>query len=98
MASEARGNLTVAARGSISVGISYHALRRYEESMKYYDRALQLARLVGNLRLVAYATMNRCASLMDMGRAEDAAGELAEAERLVQSLEEREPPALLDVY
>ena len=66
--------------------------------MKYYDRALQLARLVGNLRLVAYATMNRCASLMDMGRAEDAAGELAEAKRLVQILEERDTLALLDVY
>ncbi|TMA00721.1 MAG: hypothetical protein E6J92_08950 [Methanobacteriota archaeon] len=95
---ERAGNLTETARGSISVGISYHALRRYEESMKYYDRALQLARLVGNLRLVAYATMNRCASLMDMGRAEDAAGELAEAKRLVQILEERDTLALLDVY
>ncbi|TLZ79918.1 MAG: hypothetical protein E6K05_08335 [Methanobacteriota archaeon] len=33
-----------------------------------------------------------------MGRAEDAAGELAEAKRLVQILEERDTLALLDVY
>jgi len=95
---ERAGNLTETARSSISIGTSYHALRRYEDSVKCYDRALQIARLVGNLRLVAYAMMNRCASLLDMGRADETAGELAEAKRLFQILEEKDTLALLDVY
>src|SRR5881409_1441071 len=48
---ERGGNLTEIARACISVGVSLHELRRYEESLKYYDRALQIGRLVGNIRL-----------------------------------------------
>jgi tetratricopeptide (TPR) repeat protein len=95
---ERAGNLTETARGCISVGTSFHAMRRYEDSVKYYDRALQIARLVGNLRLMAYAMMNRCASMLDMGRAGEVGAELAEAKRLVRILEEPDTSALLDVY
>src|SRR5439155_836804 len=38
---ERGGNLTEIARACISAGVSLHELRRYEESLKYYDRALQ---------------------------------------------------------
>src|SRR5205807_4125671 len=95
---ERAGNLTETARSSISIGTSYHALRRYDDSVKCYDRALQIARLVGNLRLVAYAMMNRCASLLDMGRADETAGVLAEARGLFHILEEKDTLVLLDVY
>src|SRR6266487_1079722 len=95
---ERAGNLTETARACISVGTSYHMLHRYEEAVRCYDRALQIARLVGNLRLVAYATMDRCASLMDMGRAAETASQLAEAKRLVQILEERDTLSLLSIY
>ena len=96
---ERAGNLTETARACISVGASYHALKRYEESLKFCDRALQLASLVGNLRLVAYARMNRSASLLDMGgRARETTGEIAEAKRLVQILEEPDTLALLGIY
>ena len=95
---ERAGNLTETARACISVGTSYHMLHRYEEAVRCYDRALQIARLVGNLRLVAYATMDRCASLMDMGRAAETANQLAEAKRLVQILEERDTLFLLCIY
>jgi len=95
---ERAGNLTETARACISVGTSYHMLHRYEEAVRCYDRALQIARLVGNLRLVAYATMDRCASLMDMGRAAETANQLAEAKRLVQILEERDTLSLLCIY
>src|SRR5207245_2617125 len=81
-----------------SVGSACHALKRYEESLQHYDRALQLARLVGNLRLVAYATMNRCASLMDLGRYPESAADLEEAKRLFQVLEEPDTLFLLDIY
>jgi len=95
---ERAGNLTEIARASISVGASYHGLRRYEEAVRCYDRALQIARLVGNVRLVAYATMDRCAALMDMGRARETGEPLAEAKRLIQILEERDTLSLLAVY
>src|SRR5439155_1357420 len=86
---ERGGNLTEIARACISAGMSLHELRRYEESLKYYDRALQIGRLVGNIRLQGYALMDRAAAMMDIGLYEDAGPVIEEAKRLIQVLEEK---------
>jgi len=94
---ERGGNLTETARASIAVGVSLHEIERHEEALKYYDRAHQLARLVGNIRLQGYALMNRSAAMMDLGLYREAEPMLEEAKRLVQILEERDTVALLDI-
>jgi len=94
---ERGGNLTETARACTSVGVSLHELNRHEESLKHYDRALQLARLVGNIRLQGYAMMNRAAAMMDLGLFTEAGPVIEEAKRLVQILEERDTLALIDV-
>jgi len=94
---ERGGNLTETARASISVGVSFHDLQRHEEALKYYDRALQIARLVGNIRLQGYALMNRSAAMVDLGLFADAGPILEEAKRFIQMMEERSTMALLDI-
>jgi len=94
---ERGGNLTETARASISVGVSFHDLERHEEALKYYDRALQIARLVGNIRLQGYALMNRSAAMVDLGLFADAGSILEDAKRFIQILEERSTMALLDI-
>src|SRR2546427_11489429 len=82
---ERGGNLTEIARACISVGVSLHELSRYEESLKYYDRALQIGRLVGKIRLQGYALMDRAAAMMDIGQLE-AAGPGIEAAKPLSSV------------
>ena len=94
---ERGGNLTETARASISVGVSFHDLQRHEEALKYYDRASQIARLVGNIRLQGYALMNRSAAMVDLGLFADAGPILEEAKRFIQMMEERSTMALLDI-
>lgn len=94
---ERGGNLTETARASISVGVSLHDLERHEEALKYYDRALQIAQLVGNIRLQGYALMNRSAAMVDLGLYREAGPILEEAKRYVQILEERSTIALLQI-
>src|SRR6266545_2414135 len=73
------------------------AVGRHEESLKYYDRALQLARLVGDIRLQAYAMMDRAAAMTDLELYPEAGTMLQEAKRLVQVLEERDTLFLIDI-
>ncbi len=94
---ERGGNLTEIARACISAGVSLHELRRYEESLKYYDRALQIARLVGNIRLQGYALMDRAAAMMDIGLFDDAGPVIEEAKRLIQVLEEKDSLFMIDI-
>lgn len=94
---ERGGNLTETARASIAVGVSLHELERHEEALKNYDRALQIARLVGNIRLQGYALMNRSAAMMDLGLYQDAGPILEEAKRFVQIVEERSTLAMLQI-
>ncbi len=94
---ERGGNLTEISRACISCGVSLHQLGRHEGSLKYYDRALQLSRLVGNLRLRAYALMDRAAAMMDLGLFADAGPVILEAKRLVQVLEEKDSLFLIDI-
>jgi tetratricopeptide (TPR) repeat protein len=94
---ERGGNLTETARASIGVGTSLHDLARHDEALKYYDRALQIARIVGNIRLQGYALMNRSAAMVDLGLYADARPTLEEAKRFVGMLEERSTTALLDI-
>jgi tetratricopeptide (TPR) repeat protein len=94
---ERGGNLTETARSSIAAGTSLHYLDRQEEALKYYDRALQIARLVGNIRLQGYALMNRCAAMLDLGLYQEAGPILEEAKRFVRMMEEPSTIALLDV-
>src|SRR5213083_1518193 len=94
---ERGGNLTEIARACISAGVSLHELRRYEESLKYYDRALQIGRLVGNIRLQGYALMDRAAAMMDIGLYEDAGPVIEEAKRLIQVLEEKDSLFMIDI-
>ncbi len=77
--------------------MSLHDLGRHEESLKYYDRALQLARLVGDIRLQAYAMMDRAAAMTDLELYPEAGTMLQEAKRLVQVLEERDTLFLIDI-
>ena len=94
---ERGGNLTEIARACISVGVSLHELRRYEESLKYYDRALQIGRLVGNIRLQGYALMDRAAAMMDIGQFEAAGPVIEEAKRLISVLEEKDSLFVIDI-
>ncbi len=94
---ERGGNLTEIARACISVGVSLHELHRYAESLKYYDRALQLARVLGNIRLQGYALMDRAAAMMDIGLFEDAGSVIEEAKRLIQVLEEKDSLFMIDI-
>ncbi len=94
---ERGGNLTEIARTCIAAGVSLHELRRYEESLKYYDRALQISRLVGNIRLQGYAMMNRAAAMMDIGLFEDAGPVIEGAKRLIQVLEEKDSLFMIDI-
>src|SRR3989442_318957 len=91
------GNLTEIARACISAGVSLHELRRYEESLKYYDRALQIGRLVGNIRLQSYALMEPAAAMMDIGQFEAAGPVLLEAKRLIQELEGKDSLFTIDI-
>jgi tetratricopeptide (TPR) repeat protein len=47
---------------------------------------------------MAYATMNRTAALLDLGRYAEAGGLLTESEGYFQVLEERDSQALLKIY
>src|SRR6266540_2943757 len=94
---ERGGNLTEIARACTAVGVSLHELRHFEDSLKYYDRALQIARLVGNIRLQGYALMNRAAAMMDIGLFDAAGPVIDEAKRLIHVLEERGALLLIDI-
>jgi tetratricopeptide (TPR) repeat protein len=77
--------------------MSLHELRRYEESLRYYDRALQIGRLVGNIRLQGYALMDRAAAMMDIGQFEEAGPVIEEAKRLISVLEEKDSLFMIDI-
>ncbi len=91
-------SLTQMAHARIVVGTALAELRQFEESLGHFDTGLQLARAIGNLRLTAYATMNRTAVLIDQGRYAAAAGSLSDARGYFEILEEHDTLALLKVH
>lgn len=91
------GNLTEVARANISVGAAYHEMKQFSEALRHYEKGHQYSQLIGEFRLMAYATMNRVAALLDSGRNGEAASGLEEAKRLVQVLEEKDTLALLEI-
>jgi tetratricopeptide (TPR) repeat protein/DNA-binding MarR family transcriptional regulator len=92
------GSLTQMAHAHIVVGTALAELQRFRESLHHFEIGLQLSNATGNLRLTAYATMNRTGALLDLGRYELAAGSIKEARGYFEILEERDTLALLKVY
>lgn len=91
-------NPTEAARAWIVLGTILADMGRFHESLAHHEHGLELAREVGNVRLIAYATMNRTAALLDLERYEDAAPPLQEAKQLFGVLEEHDSVAMLLIY
>jgi len=79
---EGSGELLEVARDSISLGVSYAEMKRFDEALRYHERGLGIARVVGDARLVALSQANRAATLIDLERWSDARLALEEADRL----------------
>ena len=82
----------------IVAGTGLAELGRFAEALRHYEKGGELARVLGNLRLTAYATLNRAAALLDLERYGEAGGALQAASGCFGILEERDTLALLKVY
>ena len=77
------------ARDAISVGVSYAEMKRFEDALRHYDQGLRIARLLGDVRLVMFAQLDRAGALADLGRWSEARPVMVEAERLSALLGEK---------
>ena len=94
---EKSGNLTEVARAHVVVGYNLVERGHVAEGLGHYERGLELGRLLGNLRITTYATLNRAAAFLDLGRLDTAGTALQEANGYARILEEPDTRALLKV-
>ncbi len=95
---ERAGSPTEIAHAHIVVGAALTGLGRGSESLDHYDQGFETARLLANLRLMAYATMNRTNALLQLHRYADAAQALRQAFDSFEVLEEKDTLGFLKTY
>ncbi|HYM39140.1 MAG TPA: AAA family ATPase [Thermoplasmata archaeon] len=95
---ERSANLTAVARAHIVVGTTLEEIGNLEESLAHYEKGGEIARLLGNLRLTAYAALGRTGALIELRRFHEAGNLVQEAGGYFETLEEKDTLALLKTY
>lgn len=76
------------ARFQVSLGANLIELRRYEEARMAYDRAIETARRIGDLRMLAYGVFNAARARISRGDLQQGEAYLKESEALFRKLRE----------
>lgn len=77
------------------MGTNLYELKRYDESRQAYEEGIEVARRIGDLRMLAYGLYNAAGAYIDQGELMRAEAQLKEAEALFRKLHEPVMDALI---
>ena len=85
-------------RFHVSMGTTFYELNQYEEAMRAYSQGIEVARRIGDLRMLAYGLYNAAGAHIRQGELLQAEASLKEADALFRKLREPVMIALVSYY
>ena len=95
---ERSADATEVAHAHVVVATALIGTGKADESLRHLAEGYEAARLLGNLRLMAYATANETSALLHLGRYREARDRLRKAMDYFGILEEKDTLGLLKTY